>query len=145
MALPTEVLLELKTRLGPRPSKSLISDLILLAHVLIVRPHLLVCKNPEEPKKVNVDLTGHTYDGRCQRALLVSSFFQFYTSSRPEDQLGLGPVGFWTSWVLDTLGFGLFGFWTLWGLDQLGLGQVEFWILWGLDTLGLGLVGFRTI
>jgi len=43
--------------LGPRPSKTLISNLILLAHALIVRPHLLVRKNPEEPKKVNVDLT----------------------------------------------------------------------------------------
>jgi len=47
--------------------KSLISDLILLAHALIVRPQLLVSKNPEKPKKVSVDLTGHTYDGRCER------------------------------------------------------------------------------
>ena len=53
--------------LGPRPSTSLSSDLILLAHALIVRPHLIVSKNPEKPKKVSVDLTGHTYDGRCKR------------------------------------------------------------------------------
>jgi len=51
----------------PRPSKSLISDLILLAHALIVRPHLFVSKNPEKPKKVSVDLTRHIYDGRCKR------------------------------------------------------------------------------
>ena len=42
-------------------------DLILLAHTLIVRPHLSVSKNPEKPKKVSVDLTGHTYDGSCKR------------------------------------------------------------------------------
>ena len=33
----------------------------------MVRPHLFVSKNPEKPKKVSVDLTGHTYDGRCKR------------------------------------------------------------------------------
>jgi len=52
--------------LGPRPSKSLISDLVRLVHALIVRPHLFVSKNPEKPKKVSVDLTGHTYHGRCK-------------------------------------------------------------------------------
>ena len=31
------------------------------------RAHLFVSKNPEKPKKVSVDLTGHTYDGRCKR------------------------------------------------------------------------------
>jgi len=53
--------------LGPRPSTSLSSDLILLAHALIVRLHLFVSKNPEKPKKVSVDLTGHTCNGRCKR------------------------------------------------------------------------------
>ena len=66
MVLPTEVLFAVEY-LGPRPSKSLSSDLILLAHALIVRPHLFVSKNPEKPKKVRVDLTGHTYDDRCKR------------------------------------------------------------------------------
>jgi len=33
----------------------------------MVRPHLFVSKNPEKPKKVSVDLTGHSYDGRCKR------------------------------------------------------------------------------
>jgi len=47
--------------------KSLSSDHILLAHALIVRPHLFVSKNPENPKKVSVDLTGHTFNGRCKR------------------------------------------------------------------------------
>jgi len=28
---------------------------------------LFVSKNPEKPKKVSVDLTRHTYDGRCKR------------------------------------------------------------------------------
>jgi hypothetical protein len=28
---------------------------------------IFVSKNPEKPKKVCVDLTGHTYDGRCKR------------------------------------------------------------------------------
>jgi len=27
---------------------------------------MFVSKNPEKPKKVSVDLTGHTYDGRCK-------------------------------------------------------------------------------
>jgi len=31
----------------------------------------LVRKNPEKPKKVNVDLTGHTYDGRCKRLVTI--------------------------------------------------------------------------
>jgi len=60
-----------------RPSESLISDLILLAHALIVRPHLFVIKNTEKPKKVSVDLTGHTYDDRCKRlvdAIIVLVF-----------------------------------------------------------------------
>jgi len=57
--------------LGPRPSKSLISDLVLLAHALIVRPQLFVSKNPEKPKKVSMDLTGHTYDGRCKSLVRV--------------------------------------------------------------------------
>ena len=34
---------------GPRPLKRLIFDLILLSHALIVRPHLLVRMDPEEP------------------------------------------------------------------------------------------------
>jgi len=38
--------------IGPRPSKSLSSDLILLAHALIVRPHLFVSKNPENETNV---------------------------------------------------------------------------------------------
>ena len=28
---------------------------------------MLVSKSPGKPKKVSVDLTGHTYDGRCKR------------------------------------------------------------------------------
>ena len=52
--------------LGLHPTIRLTSDLILLAYALIVRPHLVVRKNPEKLKKVNVDLTGHTYDGRCK-------------------------------------------------------------------------------
>ena len=35
--------------------KSLISDLVLLAHALIVRPQLFVRKNPEKPKKCGRD------------------------------------------------------------------------------------------
>jgi len=35
--------------LGPRPSKSLSSNLIHLTDALIVRPRLFVCKDPEEP------------------------------------------------------------------------------------------------
>ena len=27
---------------------------------------MIVSKNPEKPKKVSVDLTGHTCDGRCK-------------------------------------------------------------------------------
>jgi len=62
--------------LGPRPSKSLSSDLILLAqgHALTVRPHLFVSKNPEKPKKVSVDLTGHTYDGSIDPFKSIFSF-----------------------------------------------------------------------
>ena len=33
--------------LGPRPPERLIFDVIFLTHALIVRPHLLVCENPE--------------------------------------------------------------------------------------------------
>jgi len=61
--------------LGPRPSKSLISDLVRLAHALIVRPHLFVSKNPEKPKKVSVDLTGHTYHGRCKPFMSSQTFW----------------------------------------------------------------------
>ena len=52
--------------LDPRPSKSLTSNLVLLAHALIVQPQLFVSKNLVKPKKVSVDLTGHTCDGRCK-------------------------------------------------------------------------------
>ena len=64
---PTNLSLVVVEYLGPRPSKSLSSDPILLAHALTVRPHLFVSKNPEKPKNVSVDLTRHTYDGRCKR------------------------------------------------------------------------------
>ena len=65
MALPTEVLLGLKTlALAQRKASVLI---FLLAHALIVRSQLLVSKNPEKPKKISVYLTGHTCDGRCKR------------------------------------------------------------------------------
>ena len=40
--------------LGPRPLERLISNVILLAHALIVRPHLFVSKNPEKPKKFSL-------------------------------------------------------------------------------------------
>jgi hypothetical protein len=43
--------------LGPGPPERLISNVILLAHALIVRPHLLVRENPEKPKKISVYLT----------------------------------------------------------------------------------------
>jgi len=45
--------------LGPRPLERLISNVILLAHVLIVRQHLLVRENPEnlKPKEISVYLT----------------------------------------------------------------------------------------
>jgi len=43
--------------LGPRPLERLISNVILLAHALIVRPRLLVCKNPEKLKEISVYLT----------------------------------------------------------------------------------------
>jgi len=43
--------------LGPRPPERLISDVILLAHALIVRPHLLVRENPEKLKEISVYLT----------------------------------------------------------------------------------------
>ena len=44
---------------------------------LIVRPHLFVRKNPEKPKKVSVDLTGHTYEGRCKRLVCVALRVEF--------------------------------------------------------------------
>jgi len=43
--------------LGPRPPERIIFDVILLAHALIVRPHLLDLENPEKPKEISVDLT----------------------------------------------------------------------------------------
>jgi len=43
--------------LGPCPLERLISDVILLAHALIERPHLLVCENPEKPKDISVYLS----------------------------------------------------------------------------------------
>ena len=65
MTLPTEALLQLDTLVLAHRKASV--PPILLAHALIVRPHLFVGKNPEKSKKVSVDLTGHTYDGRCKR------------------------------------------------------------------------------
>jgi len=44
---------------------------IIKAIIIIVRPQLLVSKNPEKPKKISVDLTGLTYDGRCKRLVTI--------------------------------------------------------------------------
>ena len=82
MALPTEVLLQLNALALAHP-KALSSDLILLAHALIVRLHLIVSKNPEKPKKVSVDLTGHTYDGRCKRLVHDAINVLVFVVTRP--------------------------------------------------------------
>jgi len=57
---------ELKT-LALAHRKASVSILSSFAHALIIQPQLLVSKNPEKPTKISVDLTGHTYDGRCKR------------------------------------------------------------------------------
>jgi len=42
--------------LGPRPSRGLSSDLILLSHALMIKLLLRVHKNPEEPQPIKVNL-----------------------------------------------------------------------------------------
>ena len=58
--------------LGPRPTERLISDVILLAHALIVRPHLFVREYPGKPKEISVYLTCHTCDGGCESLVTIS-------------------------------------------------------------------------
>ena len=52
--------------LGPPQPERIISDVILLAHALLVRPHLLVRENPDKPKEISVNLTCHTYGAECE-------------------------------------------------------------------------------